>query len=81
MSPTDRIWWRNLRGSAPVRVRVRGQNVKGIGELFEGKEAIKEGGLLTVYRKAPAYRRYWGIELDAATAGTATVAALRSSRF
>ena len=24
----------------------------------------KEGGLLTVLRKVPAYRKYWGVELD-----------------
>ena len=64
VSPTDRLWWRNLRASAPVAVCVRGQNLRGVGRAFEGEEAIKEKGLLTILRKAPAYRRYWGVALD-----------------
>ncbi|HET7272906.1 MAG TPA: nitroreductase family deazaflavin-dependent oxidoreductase [Rubrobacter sp.] len=64
VSPRNRLWWRNLRGSAPVTVRVRGQTLKGVGQVFEGEEAVKEGGFLTVLRKVPAYRRYWDVELD-----------------
>lgn len=64
VSRTDRLWWRNLRASAPVKVCLRGQTLKGVGRALEGEEAIKEGGLLTVLRKVPAYRRYWGVELD-----------------
>jgi hypothetical protein len=38
-----RVWWRNFKGSAPVRLRLRGEDVSGIadvpimelGELFE----------------------------------------------
>jgi deazaflavin-dependent oxidoreductase (nitroreductase family) len=65
VSPNNRLWWRNLRTSALVTVCVRGENLKGIGQAFEGEEAVEEGGLLTMLQKAPAYRRYWGIELDA----------------
>jgi len=64
VSPRDRLWWRNLRGGATVTVYVRGQSMKGIGRAFEGEEALKEGGLLTVLRKMLAYRRYWGVQLD-----------------
>lgn len=64
VSPRDRLWWRNLRGGAPVTVYVRGQSMKGIGRAFEGEEALKDGGLLTVLRKMHAYQRYRGVQLD-----------------
>jgi deazaflavin-dependent oxidoreductase (nitroreductase family) len=62
VSPRDRLWWRNLRGGAPVTVRVRARNLRGVGRVFEGEEAVVEGGLLTMLRKAPGYRRYWGVK-------------------
>jgi deazaflavin-dependent oxidoreductase (nitroreductase family) len=64
VSPKDRLWWRNLRGGAPVTVCVRAQTLQGVGRAFEGVKAVKEGGLLTLLRKVPAYRRYWGVQLD-----------------
>jgi hypothetical protein len=64
VSPKDRVWWRNLRGGARVTVCVRAQTLQGVGRAFEGEEVVKEGGLLTELRKVPAYRRYWGVELD-----------------
>jgi deazaflavin-dependent oxidoreductase (nitroreductase family) len=64
VSPRDRLWWRNLRGGAPVTVYVRGQSMNGIGSAFEGEEALKEGGLIIVLWKMPAYRRYWWVQLD-----------------
>jgi deazaflavin-dependent oxidoreductase (nitroreductase family) len=64
VSPTDRLWWRNLRGGAPVTVRVRGQTLQGVGRAFEDEEAVEKGGFLTVLRKVPAYRRYWGVKFD-----------------
>jgi hypothetical protein len=65
VSPRDRIWWRNLRVESPVTVRVAGRDLRGVGRAFEGEVAVEEGGLLTVLRKAPAFRRYWRVELDA----------------
>ena len=59
----DHSWWKNLRGGAPVVVRVRGLELEGIAEAFEGEDA--EDGLLGVLRAVPAYRRYWGVEIDA----------------
>ena len=46
----DHFWWRNLRGGAPVKVRVRGREMEGVAEAFEGDAA--EGGLLTVVQRA-----------------------------
>ena len=59
----EHSWWKNLRGGAPVTIRVLGRDLRGIGEAFEGEAA--EGGLLAVLRTVPAYRRYWKVELDA----------------
>jgi deazaflavin-dependent oxidoreductase (nitroreductase family) len=58
----EHSWWKNLRGGAPVIVRVRGRDLRGVGEAFEGGAA--EEGLLAVLRAVPAYRRYWNIDLD-----------------
>jgi deazaflavin-dependent oxidoreductase (nitroreductase family) len=64
VSPRDRIWWRNLRVASPVTVRVAGRDLRDVGRAFEGGDAVEEGGLLTVLQKAPAFRRYWRVELD-----------------
>jgi deazaflavin-dependent oxidoreductase (nitroreductase family) len=64
VSPKDRLWWRNLRGGAPVTVRVRAWTLRGVGRVFEDEEAAEEGGLLTMLRKSPAYRRHWGAKVD-----------------
>lgn len=64
VSPKDRLWWRNLRGGALVTVRVRAQTFRGVGRAFEDEKAVEEGGLLTVLRKTPGYRRYWGVKFD-----------------
>jgi deazaflavin-dependent oxidoreductase (nitroreductase family) len=58
----DHAWWKNLRGGAPVRVHLRGWELKGTGRVFED-EAIEEG-LLYVLRAVPAYRNHWGVRLD-----------------
>jgi deazaflavin-dependent oxidoreductase (nitroreductase family) len=54
-------WWKNLRGDAVVSVRVRGREMRGEADAFEGEAA--EEGLLAVLRAVPAYRRYWKVEL------------------
>ena len=64
VSPRDRIWWRNLRGGAPVTVLVAGRTLRGVGRAFEDEAAVEEGGLLTVLQKSPALRRFWRVELD-----------------
>lgn len=58
----EHSWWKNLRGAAAaVIVRVRGRDMRGEAEAFEGEAA--EEGLLAVLRAVPAYRRYWKVEL------------------
>ena len=58
----DHTWWKNLRGGAPVRVRLRGRDLKGVGQAVEGDAG--ERGLLRVLRAVPAYREHWEVELD-----------------
>ena len=57
----EHSWWKNLRGGAAVIVRVRGRDMRGEAEAFEGEAA--EEGLLTMLRAVPAYRRHWKVEL------------------
>jgi len=41
VSRSHRTWWRNLRGGAPVAVRVRGEDLKGVAEVVvDDKEAV-----------------------------------------
>lgn len=60
----NRIWWRNLRGGAPVTVRVRGQNLKAFGESVEDKKAVA-AGLLAYLQKVPHYSKYFKVTLNA----------------
>lgn len=64
VSPREHSWWKNLRGKdgAPVAVRVRGVDFKGVGRAFEGEATVEDGGLLTVLQRVPAYRRHWKVE-------------------
>lgn len=37
----DKTWWRNLRGGAPVSLRVRGRKVEGVADVAAGGEAAR----------------------------------------
>ncbi len=59
-----RIWWRNLRGGAPVTVRVKGQDLEGVGETIEDEKAV--AAILSAYlQEFPQYARYYQVTLDA----------------
>jgi deazaflavin-dependent oxidoreductase (nitroreductase family) len=62
LSQDDRTWWKNLRGGAPVSVRLQGQDLKGVGEVYEDPEAVAEG-LRTLAQRSPSFRKYLQIEL------------------
>lgn len=36
-----KVWWRNLKGSAPVRVRRRGLELDGTGSVITGTEQVR----------------------------------------
>jgi deazaflavin-dependent oxidoreductase (nitroreductase family) len=56
VSRPNRTWWRNLRGGAPVAVRVSGKDLKGVAELVvDDKEAVA-GALLALHPRYSAER-------------------------
>jgi len=62
-SAADRTWWRNLRGGAPIAVRLNGRDVKGSGTAVEEPAAVTE--LLAHYlRLVPQYAKYMQVTLD-----------------
>ena len=60
-SRADRMWWRNLRGGAPVELRLRTSDLQGHAEVIEGAAAVS-----SVLRQAPELSGRFHIKLDAA---------------
>ncbi len=58
----DRVWWKNLRGGAPVTVRLQGNTHKGVGCAIEEQSSVAEH-LATIMRQMPAYQKSWAITL------------------
>jgi deazaflavin-dependent oxidoreductase (nitroreductase family) len=61
----ERMWWRNLRGGAKVRVLLTGRSVEGHGQVIEEEKEVAQS-LAGYYRKAPQYAKYVKIGMDAA---------------
>ena len=56
VSRPNRTWWRNLRGGAPVAVRVSGKDLKGVAEVVvDDKEAVAKA-LLALHPRYSAER-------------------------
>ena len=62
VSQSDRSWWKNLRGGAPVRVRLQGRKLFGCAESSETPKTVA-AGMLLMLRQSPALRRHYNIEL------------------
>ena len=62
LSQGDRTWWKNLRGGAPVFVRLQGQDLKGAGEVFVDPESVTKG-LVTLVQQSPSFQKYLKIDL------------------
>jgi len=61
---THADWWKNLRGGAPVTMRIRGRELQGLAEpVAEDKGAIA-AGLSQHLRKVPSDARYYGVTFD-----------------
>jgi deazaflavin-dependent oxidoreductase (nitroreductase family) len=58
---TDSPWWKNLCGGAPVTLRVKGREYKGIGEAVTHEEEVARV-LEMMAREFPRYGKYAGIE-------------------
>jgi deazaflavin-dependent oxidoreductase (nitroreductase family) len=57
VSALDRTWWKNLRGGAPVIVRLQGRDVPGRGTAIEDRSGVA-GNLIRLLRAAPQYQKY-----------------------
>lgn len=61
---THSDWWKNLRGGAPVTLRIRGQEFQGVAEpVAEDKQAVADG-LMTHLRLVPSDAKYYGVTFD-----------------
>ena len=61
---THADWWKNLRGEAPVTLRIRGRELQGLAQpVAEDKQAIA-AGLAAHLRKVPGDARYYGVTFD-----------------
>lgn len=50
------VWWRNLKGGADVRVRLRGQDITGRGDVSQDAQAISDA-VAAIYPQLGADRR------------------------
>ncbi len=58
----DRTWWKNLRGGAPVTLRLQGRDHIGFGIPIEDAESVAKN-LLVLIRQSPAYQKHFAINL------------------
>jgi deazaflavin-dependent oxidoreductase (nitroreductase family) len=59
----QRAWWRNLRGGAPVVLRVQGKDLKARAEVIEAETGVAEG-LKRFLLSVPAWAQYYNVKLD-----------------
>jgi deazaflavin-dependent oxidoreductase (nitroreductase family) len=60
----NRTWWRNLRGGAPVTIRLQGADLNAHADVIEDDEGVATH-LLAYLRQAPKAAKYFGVALDA----------------
>jgi deazaflavin-dependent oxidoreductase (nitroreductase family) len=60
----SRRWWRNLRGGAEVRLRLRGREIEARAVAVEEPAAVADG-LAVLVRVSPGYARHLGVAFDA----------------
>ncbi len=58
-----RTWWRNLRGGAPVKLKVQGQDLKARAEAVEDGKGVVEG-LSLFLQCVPGWAKYYNVKLD-----------------
>ncbi len=63
-SNRQRTWWRNLRGGAPVSLRLQGREVKATGRVIENEQAVIDALFAYLSRK-PGLAKYFKVSLDA----------------
>ena len=57
---TDGPWWKNLRGGAPVTVRLRGRDVSGVAEAVTDPAEV-ERVLRAMLARFPRYGAFAGV--------------------
>jgi len=61
---THANWWKNLRGGAPVTLRIQGRELQGLAEpVAEDKQAVA-AGMMAHLRKVPSDAKYYGVTFD-----------------
>lgn len=63
VSLRSRTWWKNLRGGAPVSVRMQGRELGAVGEIVEDYESVAKQ-LLEYLQRVPHYANYFKVNLD-----------------
>ena len=61
----NRTWWRNLRGSAPAILRVKGQALQSVGEAITDDVSVT-AELARYLGQMPHYAKYFRVALDTA---------------
>jgi deazaflavin-dependent oxidoreductase (nitroreductase family) len=59
-SLAERKWWRNLRGGAPVTLRVKGRNLQAQAKAFENQEQVAQG-IVEFIQANPKYGKYFQV--------------------
>ena len=62
-SQRDHAWWRNLRGGAPVIVRLHGRDIPGEGIVIEECGSVMEN-LKRFFQVVPKFAKYFSVRLD-----------------
>ena len=76
----ERVWWRSLRGGAPVTLTLRGKDVPAQACVVEDEHEVTEI-LVRYVHQAPGMARYFQIRLDASGAPDMTDAAEVATRL
>jgi deazaflavin-dependent oxidoreductase (nitroreductase family) len=58
---TDSSWWKNLRGGAPVRIRLTGRDVAGMAYPIDTDTEAIAKGLERMLQKIPSDARYYQV--------------------
>jgi hypothetical protein len=61
---THAQWWKNLRGGAPVSLRLRGREVRGLAEPVADDPQAIAAELAEHLRQVPSDARWYGVCLD-----------------
>ena len=63
LTAPERVWWRNLKGGAPVTVRVQGQALAGTATTTLGDQDAYADAMRAYFRKFPGRAKMFHIRL------------------